>query len=231
MPCEVDKYCQANALIAGTDCPNGYVCTTGTPIEFPNWLASEMTDYHLCPKGSYCDNAQTTTTNQCPIGQFMPRFGAELATDCVLCPSGFFCDTLGTIVPTRCTVGSYCPEGSGDINHSIKPTACTPGNYCPEWDRATLVGALATDYPNKQSAGQEFKCGFGFYATGNSNVACLECNVGMMCPGTATATPVACTAGYYCIQKTFDGKVQGESAPRLCDEGKITKETGNVAAD
>lgn len=61
-PCPADQYCQANALVAGTDCPNGYECKISAPIQFPNWVEEDYatpsnSNYHLCPKGNYCDNS------------------------------------------------------------------------------------------------------------------------------------------------------------------------------
>ena len=133
LACPADEYCQANALTAGTACPNGYVCATNTTVEFPNFLYSEETRYYLCPLGSFCDNDETTTENTCPEGTFMPRYGAEVTGDCVTCPSGYYCPAAGTTIPDLCPTGQYCAAGSGDPGGSLstKPTDCDAGFYCP----------------------------------------------------------------------------------------------------
>ena len=159
----------------------------------------------------------------------MPRYGAQTLADCVLCPSGHICANLETVVPTVCDVGHYCPEGSGDPTHTTKATQCTAGHYCPEYTRVDQVGASASAYPNKYASGLEIKCGFGFYATGTGNIACLECNAGKKCPDLDTGAPVTCDPGYICPQSVYKSKTIGAPAPLLCDEGKTTKMTGAAA--
>lgn len=57
--CPVDKYCDfhATTIAKQKTCPNGYNCVTKTPVERPNWTPSEMTNYHLCDLGHFCDGS------------------------------------------------------------------------------------------------------------------------------------------------------------------------------
>ena len=54
--CEANKYCPWEALNSSerVDCPNGFDCKVGTPMQYPNWIETESANYHLCNKGYYC---------------------------------------------------------------------------------------------------------------------------------------------------------------------------------
>lgn len=163
--CDENQFCGANALTAGTDCPNGYYCYRNTTTQFPNWKrhelpASDADKFYLCELGQYCDNGQsngeTQTVNDCLEGTYMPRYGAETRDSCVPCPSGFKCPAAKTITPEECDVGYYCPKNTGSSTHTDPPQICTAGHYCPKVTRDALdaVGSDVTVYPNVQSSGE-----------------------------------------------------------------------------
>ena len=55
--CKVNEFCKFHAVTAGEKCPDGYNCVQNTPTIGPNWISTEKSDYHLCDKGHFCDDA------------------------------------------------------------------------------------------------------------------------------------------------------------------------------
>lgn len=192
-------------------CPSGYRCVTGTTTMNPNWTKAQNANFHLCPEGSFCNNALTPVENTCPAGKFMPHIGATQLTDCFSCPSGFYCPTAGLSSVTVCDSGYYCLENSetkntGTCPGSVCAEECPMGSFCPITYKADGVT------PDKGS-NVDYKCAPGTYAPSTQMAACTTCEAGTYCQGKGSTATTPCDAGYYCEA--------GGLIPLTCEEGKI----------
>lgn len=79
-------------------CPSGYKCISGANIRGSNLDFATNPTAYLCRDGYFCDNTNTgNVEQQCAIGKYMPRIGAEAETDCLLCKPGYECKVAGTV--------------------------------------------------------------------------------------------------------------------------------------
>jgi hypothetical protein len=178
------------------------VSTYGATIDSPTF--DQDSDFRLCLQGNYCDAANDENVGgtgrevQCPIGTYMPYYGATELADCVECQAGYYCPDEGTITPTACenTWGYYCPESTGA---EADRESCNHGFFCPA------------------KAHMEYRCALGYYtdstwtATSSNWASCDTCPGGSYCiatttdavdydnnPFSGTASPTQCTDEYFC---------------------------------
>jgi len=121
-PCPLYKFCLPNALnnVSATpayssmhDCPAGYYGNATKLTEKFGCL--------LCPAGSWCDPATSTTPIACTPGTECLE-GSELE---VTCQGGYYCNATTTFAKTDCPVNNFCFPGVGES------TRCAAGVICP----------------------------------------------------------------------------------------------------
>ncbi|CAK8677709.1 unnamed protein product [Clavelina lepadiformis] len=206
LPCTAGMACTVAALTQpDSSCSPGYYCPVGSSL--PN------NDSHACPAGTYTDEYNITSSDQCDICPV--RYACYEATGGtnrkpVQCAPGYFCPN-GTEFTTQhpCPAGSYsnrsnlasweecwqcprgffCLDGSSDISNNT----CPAGYYCP----------AGTQYA------KQYPCSSGSYSNMTGNVRWEDCD--------------DCIEGHYCTA--------GLEAPIACPPGTFNDASGSKASD
>ncbi|KAL8427177.1 hypothetical protein Efla_006804 [Eimeria flavescens] len=213
--CPIGKVCPAGT---GTpqDCPRGHFCAS-KGLKVPSGKCHEgfycgggvtqpASPANACPPGYYCP-AGTVAKIPCPVGTYLPAFGAWNVHQCQDCPPGQFCSLPGLSAPSGdCSSGFYCEAGSttpADPNKS-----CKEGHYCVE------------------KTGAPIPCAGGQYQSAKGARSCVTCPGGSFCPP-GSVKPQSCPLGFYCPAGTSHqfqypcpqgtyGKVEGAASASSC---------------
>lgn len=150
--CPANYFCYSDGLVIGDQntadvfdfCPAGYECTTATPIQYPNIVPTDSTNYHMCPKGYWCDPSDSSNIKTaCLAGTYRSTYMGAQLSDCFNCPFGYTCanDAAGSdgSLVSICAQGTFCAASSQTA------ADCTQGHACP------------------QGSGIEYKCPWGTY--------------------------------------------------------------------
>jgi hypothetical protein len=196
------------------------------------------TPNYLCKKGQFCDIAEKANAgveNDCPVGFFMPHYGATAESDCIQCPPGYQCFNTATVAPVECDAGSHCPVQTEDYDTNgctgaTCRTECLAGYYCPQ-------GTIVDDDAVTQTYGarDQYSCGFGRYQPDPAQDHCERCPSGEFCDLEATTSSTPCTSGYWCnhFQLTSEDQTSafGAATEFHCEQGFHTKSAGKTFQD
>ncbi|RUS80254.1 hypothetical protein EGW08_011983, partial [Elysia chlorotica] len=218
------------------ECEPGYVCPD-----------KAMTDHNFCEAGRYCGNG-TTVMSDCPPGTYSNQTHLTTLSECTICPRGYYCRDRGATAPTgMCNAGHICYEGAMDDDpvYNDDPSGnntvvtygdtCHEGYYCPQGTSFMIPCPIGTYNPSRSGKSE--------------SAACLPCDAGKYCNGTALTTPTGdCDAGYYCIGGAYlpnpsDNQTTGDicplyyycpagsQSPRVCNAGYFSSTTGNSVCE
>lgn len=185
--------------------------TNPTPCGVGYYSAASATVCIICPVGTYCSAAVTTTPTSCGNGFLCTTTGMGAAPFHISinsCLPGYWC---ASNVATACPVGTYQPQYGASAS-----TACitTPEGFY------TNVVASTSFFQNKCPAGMYCPAGrtsgngydvsvaltnaiicpsstFRSYTMGQSVADCGSCPAGFYC-GPQTSVPALCPRGFYC---------------------------------
>lgn len=164
--------------------------------------------------------------------------------NCTACPAGYYCQDRGLFQPTgKCKAGHICYGGAtaSDPVYNNDPSgnktiitwgdSCHAGYYCPEGTALMVACPRGTYNPDRR---------------GQTEEACVKCDPGKYCNGTALTEPSGlCLPGYYCtgnssLPDPADGLTGniclmhhfcpgGSSIPQKCSIGYFANNTGSSA--
>ena len=236
--CPAGKWCYKSSTnnIQG-DCDDGFQCYLGASSPTPFYSKSmnssdaQYQQYNgRAAKGCYSSSSSGALNYKCPLGKYMPSYGA---TECVDCPPGHYCDELGLsdVTSKRCSGGYLCIKGSA----SATPTDGITGSLCPQHcycEENTGFAERCKDGTMAPNGGAEIcstcsegkSCSYDYpYKTCRTNNQCTAgTGVEPLCPKgyyLSSDECVSCPAGLYCVDGRSEASVSDCSHGQCCTAG------------
>ncbi|KAJ8908606.1 hypothetical protein NDN08_005311 [Rhodosorus marinus] len=176
-------YTRSNDQDACVAAPRGFYVPSG-PLSTPI----------ACSRGTFAEEAASTSCAPCPIGTYSNSLGADSADACLPCPEGTVATRTGEDLCAECPIGTQpndartgcdpCPVGTFGVSRG--------DGYCQDAHPGFFV-------PEFKFTGQERPCTVGFYNNESGQSKCK-------------AAPL----GYYVEEPAWD------RLPKKCDEGLTT---------
>lgn len=195
-------------------CNQGTFCPVGSASSSP------------CAPGTFNDQTQQQTCQNCPRGKFQDETGQ---TSCKTCTAGYYC-SAGAAAALPCPGGTHanqtilnltgylsgldecvtCPAGTACSVGSNKPTDCLPGSFSANASQETCDLCPAGQYQNRPGLTGCLECTRGFYCERGASTP-------VPCPGGTTSNATGVAVRSACKQVVLgEWAPLGSAAPEAC---------------